>query len=41
MVLFTGLANPTSNALYARLGYRPAGDRVLPGFTREGGRRIQ
>ncbi len=28
VVLFTDLANPTSNALYQRLGYRPVGDRV-------------
>ena len=26
VVLFTDLANPTSNALYQRLGYRPVGD---------------
>jgi GNAT superfamily N-acetyltransferase len=29
VVLFTDLANPTSNALYQRLGYRPVCDRVL------------
>ena len=29
VVLFTDLANPTSNALYQRLGYRPIEDRVL------------
>ena len=29
VVLFTDLANPTSNALYQRLGYRPIGDRVV------------
>lgn len=29
VVLFTDLANPTSNALYQRLGYRPISDRVL------------
>jgi RimJ/RimL family protein N-acetyltransferase len=29
VVLFTDLANPTSNALYQRLGYRPVGDRVV------------
>jgi predicted GNAT family acetyltransferase len=29
VVLFTDLANPTSNALYQRLGYRAVGDRVL------------
>jgi ribosomal protein S18 acetylase RimI-like enzyme len=28
VVLFTDLANPTSNALYQRLGYRPVADRV-------------
>jgi predicted GNAT family acetyltransferase len=25
VILFTDLANPTSNALYQRLGYRPIG----------------
>lgn len=29
VVLFTDLANPTSNALYQRLGYRPVEERVL------------
>jgi GNAT superfamily N-acetyltransferase len=29
VVLFTDLANPTSNALYQRLGYRAVEDRVL------------
>jgi RimJ/RimL family protein N-acetyltransferase len=38
VVLFTDLANPTSNALYRRIGYRPVCDRVLlrlahPGAT--------
>jgi predicted GNAT family acetyltransferase len=28
-VLFTDLANPTSNALCQRLGYRPVSDRVV------------
>ncbi|HEU4698578.1 MAG TPA: GNAT family N-acetyltransferase [Gemmatimonadales bacterium] len=28
-VLFTDLANPTSNAIYARIGYRPIGDFLL------------
>ena len=28
VVLYTDLANPTSNALYQRLGYRPIGDRL-------------
>ncbi len=30
--LFTDLANPTSNALYQRLGYRPVEDRVILEF---------
>jgi predicted GNAT family acetyltransferase len=29
VVLFTDLANPTSNALYQRLGYRPVSGRVV------------
>ena len=29
VVLYTDLANPTSNALYARLGYEPVADRVV------------
>jgi RimJ/RimL family protein N-acetyltransferase len=33
VVLFTDLANPTSNALYPRIGYRPVEDRVMLGFT--------
>lgn len=33
VVLFTDLANPTSNALYARLGFRPVGDRVMLSFA--------
>ena len=33
VVLFTDLANPTSNALYRRLGYRPVEDRVIVEFT--------
>jgi GNAT superfamily N-acetyltransferase len=32
VVLFTDLANPTSNALYRRLGYQPVGDRVTLRF---------
>lgn len=32
VVLFTDLANPTSNALYQRLGYRPVEDHVLLSF---------
>ena len=33
VVLYTDLANPTSNALYQRLGYRPVEDRVIFSFT--------
>jgi predicted GNAT family acetyltransferase len=33
VVLFTDLANPTSNALYQRLGYAPVEDRVILSFT--------
>lgn len=33
VVLFTDLANPTSNALYERLGYRPVEDRTVVRFT--------
>jgi predicted GNAT family acetyltransferase len=29
VVLFTDLANPTSNAIYQRLGYRPVADSVV------------
>lgn len=32
VVLFTDLANPTSNALYQRLGYRPVTDRLMLRF---------
>lgn len=32
VVLFTDPANPTSNALYMRLGYRLMGERVVLGF---------
>jgi GNAT superfamily N-acetyltransferase len=32
VVLLTDLANPTSNALYQRLGYRPVEDRVVLHF---------
>ncbi|TDC85009.1 GNAT family N-acetyltransferase [Actinomadura sp. 7K507] len=32
VVLFTDLANPTSNAVYQRLGYRPVEDRVMLAF---------
>jgi RimJ/RimL family protein N-acetyltransferase len=33
VVLYTDLANPTSNALYERLGYDPVEDRVVLTFT--------
>ena len=33
VVLYTDLANPTSNALYERLGYRPVVDRVVLTFA--------
>ncbi len=33
VLLFTDLANPTSNALYQRLGYRPVEDRVVLSFS--------
>ena len=36
VALFTDLANPTSNALYQRLGYRPVGDRVMLGLYQPG-----
>jgi RimJ/RimL family protein N-acetyltransferase len=36
VVLFTDLANPTSNALYRRLGYRPVEDRVMLRFEAPG-----
>ncbi|NEA23957.1 GNAT family N-acetyltransferase, partial [Actinomadura bangladeshensis] len=29
VVLFTDLANPTSNGVYRRIGYRPVQDRVI------------
>lgn len=31
-ILFTDLANPTSNALYGRLGYRPVEDKAVIAF---------
>jgi predicted GNAT family acetyltransferase len=34
VVLFTDLANPTSNGVYQRLGYRPVSDRLMVGFSR-------
>ena len=33
VVLYTDLANATSNAVYQRLGYRPVEDRVVLSFT--------
>ena len=33
VLLFTDLANPTSNSLYQNLGYHPAEDRVVLSFT--------
>jgi len=36
LVLFTDLANPTSNALYQRLGYEPIEDRVVLAFEAPG-----
>lgn len=33
VLLFTDLANPTSNGVYQRLGYRPVEDRVVLAFT--------
>ena len=35
VVLFTDQANPTSNALYQRLGYLPIGERVLLDLERD------
>ena len=32
VVLYTDLANPTSNALYQRLGYQPLEDRAVWSF---------
>jgi predicted GNAT family acetyltransferase len=34
VVLFTDLANPTSNSLYLKLGYEPVEDRILITFGR-------
>lgn len=34
ILLFTDLANPTSNALYQRLGYRPVEDRAILTFKK-------
>jgi GNAT superfamily N-acetyltransferase len=35
-MLYTDLANPVSNAIYARLGYRPAGDAAIVAFEPAG-----
>jgi predicted GNAT family acetyltransferase len=32
-VLFTDLSNPTSNAIYQRIGYRPVADALMLRFT--------
>ncbi|MBV9379765.1 MAG: GNAT family N-acetyltransferase [Streptosporangiaceae bacterium] len=32
VLLYTDLANPTSNALYQRIGYQPVEDRVVLSF---------
>jgi predicted GNAT family acetyltransferase len=32
-VLFTDLANPTTNAIYQQIGYRPVEDRVILRFS--------
>jgi hypothetical protein len=37
VILFTDLANPTSNELYARLGYVPVGDRLVLAFSERSG----
>lgn len=34
VVLFTDLANPTSNAIYQTIGYEPVEDRVVLSFER-------
>lgn len=38
VLLFTDLANPTSNALYQRMGYEAVADRVLMSLDRDGPR---
>ncbi|MBO2448912.1 GNAT family N-acetyltransferase [Actinomadura barringtoniae] len=38
VVLFTDLANPTSNSIYQQLGYRPVSDVVQLAFVKEGDR---
>jgi GNAT superfamily N-acetyltransferase len=34
VLLYTDLANPTSNSIYQRIGYRPVEDRVVLAFSR-------
>ncbi len=34
MILFTDLANPTSNSIYIILGFRPVEDKVVLAFSR-------
>jgi predicted GNAT family acetyltransferase len=36
VLLFTDVANPTSNALYQRLGYQPVADRLVLAFGKSG-----
>jgi predicted GNAT family acetyltransferase len=36
VVLFADLANPTSNAIYQRIGFQPVADSVRIGFTTPG-----
>jgi ribosomal protein S18 acetylase RimI-like enzyme len=36
VVLFTDLANPTSNGIYQRIGFRPVSDRLVLGFHADG-----
>jgi predicted GNAT family acetyltransferase len=33
VLLFTDLANPTSNSIYQKIGFRPLGDSVILNFT--------
>lgn len=37
MLLFTDLANPTSNGLYQRIGYRPVTDFAVYEFQGQNG----
>jgi hypothetical protein len=32
-VLYTDLANPTSNSIYTRIGYRPVADSMMMALT--------